>query len=138
MAVLGHMTQETPSGHRGYAFGPFVVDPGKRTLSRDGRPVPIPSKTFDVLVVLLENRDHVVIKDELLTLVWPDTTVNANNLARQISSLRPMLGAPDQHDFVVTIPGQDIDLSPPCSPLEAIESAWAATSAGTVESCRDR
>ena len=106
MRVLGHMRQENPSGHRGYAFGPFVVDPVKRTLSRAGRPVPITSKTFDVLVVLLEHRDHIVSKDELLTRVWPDTAVNENNLTRQISSLRRVLGQrPDEHDFVVTIPG---------------------------------
>ena len=56
-----------------YAFGPFVVDPVKRRLWREGRPVPITSKTFDVLVVLLEHRDHIVSKDELLNRVWPDT-----------------------------------------------------------------
>ena len=94
------------SGQGGYAFGPFVVDPLKRRLWREGRLVPITSKTFDVLVVLLEQRDHTVSKDELLNRVWPDTAVNENNLARQISSLRRALGQrPDQHDFVVTIPG---------------------------------
>ena len=100
------MRQQDASGHPGYAFGPFVVDPVKRTLWRDGRPVPITSKTFEVLVVLLEHRDHIVSKDELLTRVWPNTAVNENNLARQISSLRRALGQrPDQHDFVVTVPG---------------------------------
>jgi Tol biopolymer transport system component/DNA-binding winged helix-turn-helix (wHTH) protein len=95
------------SGHGGYAFGPFIVDPLRRRLWREGRLVPITSKTFDVLVVLLEHRDHIVSKDELLSRVWPDTAVNENNLARQISSLRRALGQrPDEHDFVVTIPGQ--------------------------------
>jgi Tol biopolymer transport system component/DNA-binding winged helix-turn-helix (wHTH) protein len=103
---LGDTRLEDASGHRGYAFGPFVVDPVKRTLWRDGRPVPITSKTFDVLVVLLEHRDHIVSKDDLLTRVWPNTAVNENNLARQISSLRRALGErPDLHDFVVTVPG---------------------------------
>src|SRR5690349_3822945 len=91
---------------RSYSFGPFVVDPVTRRLWRDGQLVPIPAKTFDVLVALLERRDHVVSKDDLLTRVWPDTIVNENNLARQISSLRRALGQrPDQHDFVVTVPG---------------------------------
>ncbi len=91
---------------RSYSFGPFVVDPVTRRLWRDGQLVPITSKTFDVLVALLERRDHVVSKDDLLTRVWPDTIVNENNLARQISSLRRALGQrPDQHDFVVTVPG---------------------------------
>jgi len=82
------------------------VDSLKRQLWRERRLVPITSKTFDVLVVLLEHRDHIVSKDELLNRVWPDTAVNENNLARQVSSLRRALGErPDQHDFVVTIPG---------------------------------
>lgn len=103
---MGDIKVEDSSGQGAYAFGPFVVDPLKRRLWRDGRLVPITSKTFDVLVVLLERRDHTVSKDELLTRVWPDTAVNENNLARQISSLRRALGQrPDEHDFVVTVPG---------------------------------
>jgi len=89
-----------------YRFGPFVVDPHKRTLCRHDRSVRITAKTFDVLVVLLHHRDRVVSKDELLNLVWPDTAVQENNLVRQISSLRRALGQrPDQHDYIVTIPG---------------------------------
>ena len=104
--IVGGTRLEGSNGHSGYAFGPFVVDSIKRQLWRERRLVPITSKTFDVLVVLLEHRDHVVSKDELLNRVWPDTAVNENNLARQISSLRRTLGQrPDQHDFVVTIPG---------------------------------
>lgn len=90
-----------------YAFGPFAVDPVKRKLWRDGQIVPITSKTFDVLVVLLEQRARIVSKDELLNRVWPDIVVNENNLVRQISSLRRALGQrPDQHDYVVTVVGQ--------------------------------
>ena len=103
---MGGTRLDESSGHGGYAFGPFVVDAVKRRLWRESRLVPITSKTFDVLIVLLEHRDHVVSKDELLNRVWPNTAVNENNLARQISSLRRALGQrPDQHDFVVTIPG---------------------------------
>ena len=103
---MGDIKADDSSGQGAYAFGPFVIDPLKRRLWRERGLVPISSKTFDVLVVLLEHRDHSVSKDELLNLVWPDTAVNENNLARQISSLRRALGQrPDEHDFVVTIPG---------------------------------
>jgi Tol biopolymer transport system component/DNA-binding winged helix-turn-helix (wHTH) protein len=102
--VDGIRVKESRSG---YAFGPFVADAVKRQLWRDGSLVPITSKTFDVLIVLLESRDHTVSKDELLNRVWPETSVNENNLARQVSSLRRALGQrPDQHDFLVTVPGQ--------------------------------
>ncbi len=126
--IVGGTRLEGSNGHSGYAFGPFVVDSIKRQLWRERRLVPITSKTFDVLVVLLQHRDHIVSKDELLNRVWPDTAVNENNLARQISSLRRTLGQrPDQHDFVVTIPGhgyrfvatvQDLpDVRPELSPV---------------------
>jgi Tol biopolymer transport system component/DNA-binding winged helix-turn-helix (wHTH) protein len=83
------------------------VDAVKRTLSRDGRVIPITAKAFDVLLVLLDSRDRVLEKDELLSRVWPSTVVHENNLARQISSLRRALGQrPDQHDYIITIPGQ--------------------------------
>ncbi|HTH01182.1 MAG TPA: winged helix-turn-helix domain-containing protein [Vicinamibacterales bacterium] len=104
-------TALTPASHATvngrYAFGPFIVDPVKRTLCRQDRFVPITAKPFEVLVVLLQHRDRVVSKDELLSLVWPDTAVQENNLVRQISSLRRALGQrADQHDYIVTIPGQ--------------------------------
>jgi Tol biopolymer transport system component/DNA-binding winged helix-turn-helix (wHTH) protein len=122
--------QAAASEPGGYAFGPFVVDPVKRMLWRDGCLVPITSKTFDVLVVLLEQRDHIVSKDELLNRVWPDTAVNENNLARQVSSLRRALGQrPDQHDYVVTVTGQgyrfvasvDVLGNPPAEPAATFE-----------------
>ncbi len=94
-------------GHRAYAFGPFVADMVTRRLWRDGHSVPITAKTFDVLVVLLAHRDRLVTKDELLDRVWPDTAVQENNLARQVSSLRRALGQrPDEADYVLTVPGQ--------------------------------
>jgi Tol biopolymer transport system component/DNA-binding winged helix-turn-helix (wHTH) protein len=103
--VSEHRPEEA-SGQRAYRFGPFVVDLARRQLWRDGHLVAITSKTFDVLVVLIERREHTVSKDELLARVWPDTVVNENNLARQISSLRRALGQrPDEHDYLVTIPG---------------------------------
>jgi Tol biopolymer transport system component/DNA-binding winged helix-turn-helix (wHTH) protein len=87
-------------------FGPFVADPLKRSLVRDGRVVAITPKTFDVLMALLESRDRLLGKDELLARVWPDAVVGENNLARQISSLRRALGQrPDQHDYLITVPG---------------------------------
>jgi len=95
-----------PSGRGGYAFGPFVVDPVKWRLWRAGRLVPITAKTFHLLLVLLENRDRIVARDELLHSVWPNTAVHENNLARQVSFLRRALGQhPGQNDYIVTIPG---------------------------------
>ncbi len=111
-----------------YAFGPFVLDSVKRRLSRDGQVVSITAKTLDVLLVLVHHRDRVVTKDELLNAVWPDTTVQENNLVRQISSLRRALGQrPEEHDYIVTIPGQGYrfvaTVQEPSSQVEFFEEA---------------
>jgi TolB-like protein/DNA-binding winged helix-turn-helix (wHTH) protein/Flp pilus assembly protein TadD len=89
-----------------YEFGPFRVDPLKRILLRDGAPVPLTGKAFDILVVLLEARGETLTKDRLMKCVWADTVVEEGNLSRNISSLRKALGeSPDEHRYVVTLPG---------------------------------
>jgi DNA-binding winged helix-turn-helix (wHTH) protein/WD40 repeat protein len=87
-----------------YEFGAFQVDPHTRRLLRDGRPVPITGKAFDILLVLLENRGAVVTKEDLLARVWPDTVVEEGNLGRNISRLRKALDeSPEEHRYIVTL-----------------------------------
>lgn len=74
-----------------YEFGPFTADPRERQLRREGRVIPLTPKVFDILVFLLQNPGRLLTKDELLEQVWPDTTVEEGNLARNISSLRSAL-----------------------------------------------
>lgn len=99
-------------------FGRFVLDSRRRELIADGVPVPIGSRAFDVLVVLIEARGQLVTKDELLSRVWPKTVVEENTLQFQISALRKALG-PDR-DFIKTISGRGYrftaDISTPSYP----------------------
>ena len=53
-----------------YEFGPFRIDPLKRRLLRDGEPVRLTPKAFDLLLVLVEESGRTVEKDELLEKVW--------------------------------------------------------------------
>jgi DNA-binding winged helix-turn-helix (wHTH) protein len=88
-------------------FGPFRIDTVRRILLRDGQAVPLTPKAFEILVALLRRKGDVVTKDELIATVWPDTTVEENNLTRNISSLRKALGeGAGEHRYVVTIPGR--------------------------------
>src|SRR5476651_2243887 len=87
------MTGPIPAADdRVYAFGPFIADPAGGTLYRDGVLVPLTLKSFEVLISLIERRDRVVKKDELIHLIWPDTFVEENNLARHVSTIRKALG----------------------------------------------
>ncbi len=74
-----------------YDFGLFRIDVSRRLLLRHGEVVPLTPKAFDILLILVQNRDRVIEKDELMKLVWPDTAVEENNLTRNISSLRRAL-----------------------------------------------
>jgi len=75
-----------------YEFGPFRLDPVKRLLLRDNEPVPLQLKAFETLLALVRHSEHVVLKDELMKAVWPDTFVEESNLAQNIFVLRKTLG----------------------------------------------
>jgi eukaryotic-like serine/threonine-protein kinase len=75
-----------------YRFGPFVLDPGKRTLTRADSTVALTPKAFDVLFFLVQNPNRLVTKEELLQAVWGDTVVEEGNLTQYISHLRKALG----------------------------------------------
>src|ERR1700722_1954678 len=89
-----------------YEFGPFRMEPVKRLLLRDQQPVSVSNRAFDLLLALLEARDRVVSKDELLKKVWPDTIVEENNLTVAMSGLRKALGeGGNERRYILTIPG---------------------------------
>lgn len=85
-------------------FRSFVLKPGNRMLLRDGQPVELGGKAFDLLEILVSSRGTVVSKDYILGRVWPTTTVEEGNLRVQIASLRRVLG--DDRDMIKTIPGR--------------------------------
>jgi serine/threonine protein kinase/class 3 adenylate cyclase len=88
-----------------YEFPPFRLDPVERLLWKDEEQVSLTPKAFDVLVVLVENSRHVMAKEELLELIWPDTFVEEANLAQHISMLRRVLGEkPGGGQFIETVP----------------------------------
>jgi TolB-like protein/DNA-binding winged helix-turn-helix (wHTH) protein/Tfp pilus assembly protein PilF len=90
-----------------FEFGPFSLDTGKRLLLRNGATVPLAPKVLDTLLVLVENRDRVLTKDELLDQVWGGASVEEGGLTRNVSILRKTLGeTPDDHRFIVTVPGR--------------------------------
>jgi DNA-binding winged helix-turn-helix (wHTH) protein/TolB-like protein/Flp pilus assembly protein TadD len=89
-----------------YEFDNFRLDPGERQLLRDGRPVTLPSKAFDLLVVLVENRGRLVEKEELYQKVWSDQVVEESNLTVQMSAIRKALGERRENPhYIATISG---------------------------------
>jgi eukaryotic-like serine/threonine-protein kinase len=90
-----------------YAFGPFQVDPVKRLLLRSGELISLSPKDFDLLCALVQYRGEVLLKEELMHSLWPDTVVEEGNLNRHISTIRKALGeSPNEHQYIVTVPGR--------------------------------
>ena len=85
-----------------YRFGPFRLLPHTRRLERDGSPIALTPKAFDLLLALVMHRERALSKDEILSLVWPGSIVEEANLAQQVLLLRRALG--DASEGVATIP----------------------------------
>lgn len=88
-----------------YDFGQFRLDMTERILLLEGKHIPLQPKTFETLLALVEQHGHIVEKEELMRLVWPDAFVEEVNLAKNISILRKLLAEADQHtEYIQTIP----------------------------------
>jgi DNA-binding winged helix-turn-helix (wHTH) protein len=91
---------DSTSARRRFVFGEFELLPERRLLRRNGQEVSLSAKAFNALVFLVEHAGEVVTKDQLMSALWPDTTVSEGNLTQQILTLRKALG----RSWVHTIP----------------------------------
>jgi adenylate cyclase len=109
-------------------YGHFVVRLEQRLVLVDGQPATLGSRAFDVLRVLLERRERVVSKEELMELVWPGVIVEENNLTTQVSALRKLLGA----RAITTVAGRGYQFTPapraeqPAAPANTAPTTLAA------------
>jgi pimeloyl-ACP methyl ester carboxylesterase/DNA-binding winged helix-turn-helix (wHTH) protein len=88
-----------------YEFGPFRLEVREHRLVREERAVPLARKAFQTLRVLVERHGELVPKQDLMNAIWPETTVEENNLDRNISTVRKVLGEqPDGRPFIETVP----------------------------------
>lgn len=111
-----------------FAFGPFEVDAELFELRREGVPVAVQRKAFDLLVYLVERKDVVCTKKQILEAVWPDVVVTDTALTQVMMTLRRTLGDDDGapryiqtvrgrgYRFVAPIRGEG---APPAAPSAA-------------------
>jgi DNA-binding winged helix-turn-helix (wHTH) protein/Tol biopolymer transport system component len=128
------MDSPAASHPREYRFGPFRVDTALHQLLRDDVPVVLTPKVFDLLLVLLKNRERVVDKGELLKQVWPDTFASEDSLIQGISTLRRGLGDDSAHaDYIATVPKRGYRFVAPVVELPAVHTGAVAESSASVE-----
>jgi DNA-binding winged helix-turn-helix (wHTH) protein/tetratricopeptide (TPR) repeat protein len=135
---------ENPS----YRFNSFLLDVAERQLSHADAAVPLTPKAFDVLAYLVEHSGHLVLKDDLMQAIWPDSFVDEVNIPRTIHTIRRALGEQDNGDkFIETVPtkgyrfiayvekvsgnGSDLRLIPPS--VDDQEHRLATTNGNTPE-----
>jgi non-specific serine/threonine protein kinase len=85
-------------------FGRFRLVLHSRELLAGGVPLSVGNRAMDVLFALIEAQGLLVTKDELLSRVWPNTTVEENNLQFQVSTIRKVLG--EDRDLIRTVSGR--------------------------------
>jgi pimeloyl-ACP methyl ester carboxylesterase/DNA-binding winged helix-turn-helix (wHTH) protein/class 3 adenylate cyclase len=94
-----------PQNKRFYLFGVFRIDITERVLFGEKGAIQLTPKAFDTLLFLVENNNHTLGKQELIETIWPDSFVEENNLAQNISILRKALGQKaDGQDYIQTVP----------------------------------
>src|SRR5262245_31925091 len=89
-----------------YEFDGFRLDEQHRALLRGQQAVALSPKAFEVLLVLVQNRERLMTKDELMKALWPDSFVEESNLTQTIFVLRKALGETPNKRYIITVPGK--------------------------------
>ena len=87
-----------------YLFGDFALDRERRELRAAGAVVAVEPQVFDLLVYLIENRERVVSKDDLIAAVWQGRVVSNSTLTSRINAARKAVGdSGEQQALIRTI-----------------------------------
>jgi DNA-binding winged helix-turn-helix (wHTH) protein len=94
-----------------YEFGEFRLDTQNRVLRRGEQTVALTPKTFELLLLLIQNGGEVISKDELMRSVWCDSYVEESNLTQTVFMLRKALGETPEQRYILTVQGRGYSLS---------------------------
>lgn len=87
---------------RQYRFGPYEFGPVSGMLTHGKDTIPLRPKIADLLTSLVRSAPEVVLKDDLISRVWPDTNIVESGLARNVNELRKSLS--EEPEAIETIP----------------------------------
>ena len=115
------------AGNKVFSFGPFTLDVTARLFSINGKRVALGSRSFDILVVLVERRGELVSKQDLLARVWPNAHVEEHNLKVHVSALRRALGN-EARALLINVPGRGYSF---VGPVELSDKSARPTDGGS-------
>jgi DNA-binding winged helix-turn-helix (wHTH) protein len=87
-------------------FGACILDPQARRLHRDGQPMHLSTKAFELLCILVSERPNAFTKADLHKRIWPDVFVTDDSLSKLVSEIRTAIGDnPRKPAFLRTVHG---------------------------------
>jgi TolB-like protein len=84
-----------------FLFGNHTLDSDRRELRRGSEPIAVEPQVFDLLVYLVENRDRVVSKDDLVASIWGGRIVSDSTLTSRINAARKAVGDSGEEQKVI-------------------------------------
>jgi DNA-binding winged helix-turn-helix (wHTH) protein/Tol biopolymer transport system component len=109
-----------------YEFGAFRIDVDLCRLTRNQELVALSPKAFDALLMLVDCRNRVVSKDELMRALWPDSFVSDDSLTQIVSVLRRALGdVSSRPELIVTVPRRGYRFAAPVIAIQRNDGAPA-------------
>ncbi len=88
-----------------FSFDNHTLDIDRRELRRGLEPIAVEPQVFDLLVYLVDNRDRVVSKDDLIASVWGGRIISDSTLTSRINAARKALGdSGEDQKLIRTIP----------------------------------
>lgn len=118
-----------------FVFADCVIDGDKREFTRRSQPVPMEPQVFDLLLYLIQNRDRVVSRDDLIAAVWNGRIVSESTLSTRITAVRKAIGDSGEDQILIkTYPRKgvrfvgDLQTAGVSSPLERTHDPVKSTS----------
>jgi TolB-like protein/DNA-binding winged helix-turn-helix (wHTH) protein/tetratricopeptide (TPR) repeat protein len=116
-----------------FRLGPYLVEPGLNSISRNGTTAHLEPKVMEVLLCLAGHAGETVAKEQLLQTVWPDTFVSDDALKHCVSDLRRVLEDDAREPrFIQTIPKRGYRLVAPVQPVNGIKGLSTPAAQQTI------
>jgi len=122
-----------------YVFGAYEVDTQRDELRYGGMSCPLESQVFQILVYLVQHRDQVVSKAELLEYLWPQQYISETTLSQRLVLVRKAVGDSGRRQRVITtVPGRGSRFVATVEEQTEIPPATACRCLRGLRPCRPR
>jgi TolB-like protein/DNA-binding winged helix-turn-helix (wHTH) protein/Tfp pilus assembly protein PilF len=116
-----------------WQFGDVVVDNALHRVIVAGVPRDLEPKAFRLLQFLIEHRDHVVSREEVLAAIWDGSVVSDNALSRAIAQIRKIIGDDSKHpNYLQTVPKVGYRLIAEVAPLPVAPASRGSERGSTL------